>query len=89
MDTIDLSDHLGVSPGSTLAYGSESGEMFGGPVEIVLDTEHLVMRGQGGDMEPAYLSGRVEVNLHESANIKEISMDLTGKAKVHFNEGTG
>ena len=59
------------------------------PVEIILDNEHLVMRGQGGDMNPAYLSGRVELNLHESTNIKEINMSLHGKAKVHFSEGTG
>lgn len=58
------------------------------PVEIILDNEHLVMRGQGGDMNPAYLSGRVELNLQESTNIKEINMSLHGKAKVHFSEGT-
>jgi hypothetical protein len=59
------------------------------PVEIVLDNEHLVLRGQGGDMNPAYLSGHVVLNLSESTNIKEITMNLTGKAKVHFSEGTG
>ena len=60
-----------------------------GPVEIILDNEHLVMRGQGGDMNPAYLSGRVEINLTESTNIKEINMSLHGKAKVQFSEGSG
>lgn len=59
------------------------------PVEIVLDSEHLVLRGQGGDMNPAYLSGQIVLNLHESTNIKEITMNLTGKAKVHFSEGSG
>ena len=54
------------------------------PVEIILDSEHLVMRGQGGDMNPAYLSGHVQRNLAESTNVKEISMNLTGKAKVQF-----
>ncbi len=66
--------------------------MFGyhvAPVEIILDSDHLVMRGQGGDMNPAYLSGRVDLNLHEPANIKEISMSLTGKAKVGYTEGIG
>lgn len=58
----------------------------GGPVEIVLDSEHLVMRGQGGDMNPAYLSGRIELNLQESTNIKDITMNLTGKAKVNFSD---
>jgi hypothetical protein len=59
------------------------------PVEILLDSDHLVMRGQGGDMNPAYLSGRVELNLAEPTNIKEINMSLHGKVKVHFSEGSG
>ena len=59
------------------------------PVEIILDSEHLVLRGQGGDMNPAYLSGRVEINLSEPTNIKEINMSLHGKAKVQFVEGNG
>jgi len=59
------------------------------PVEIVLDNDRLVMRGQGGDMNPAYLSGRVDLNLAEPTNIKEIQMTLHGKAKVHFSDGTG
>jgi hypothetical protein len=56
------------------------------PLDIVLDSEHLVMRGQGGDTSPAYLSGRIELNLHESTNIREITMTLQGKAKVSFTE---
>ena len=60
-----------------------------GPVEIKLDSHHLVMRGQGGDMTPAYLSGRVEINLTESANIKEISMNLSGQARVQFVGAVG
>lgn len=59
------------------------------PVEIILDNDRLVMRGQGGDMNPAYLSGRVELNLTEPTNIKEIHMSLHGKAKVHFSDGGG
>lgn len=79
------SDSLGTSP-------PVFNDMFGyhvAPVEIILDSDHLVMRGQGGDMNPAYLSGRVDLNLHEPANIKEISMSLTGKAKVGYTEGIG
>ncbi len=52
------------------------------PVEILLDSEQLVMRGQGGDISQAYLSGHVDLNLPESANVKEISMTLIGKAKI-------
>lgn len=63
-----------------------SGPTYHQPLEIVLDSEHLVMRGAGGDMNPAYLSGRIELDLTESTNIREISMVLTGKAKVHFTD---
>lgn len=37
-------------------------------------------------MNPAYLSGRVDLNLNEATNIKEITMALQGKAKVSFTE---
>jgi hypothetical protein len=57
-----------------------------GPIEIVLDSEHLVLRGYGSEFNSAYLSGNVELNLAESTNIKEINMTLVGKAKVHFHE---
>ena len=40
-------------------------------------------------MNPAYLSGKVELNLTDTTNIKEINMSLHGKAKVHFSEGSG
>jgi hypothetical protein len=58
-------------------------------LEIVLDSENLVMRGAGGDMNPAYLSGRVELELTDKTNIKEIIMNLTGKAKVQFADNVG
>ncbi|KAL7421163.1 hypothetical protein Q5752_004048 [Cryptotrichosporon argae] len=58
-------------------------------LDIVLDSDHLVLRGQGGDMNPAYLSGHIVLKLNESANIKGITMNLTGKAKVQFTEGNG
>lgn len=66
-----------VTPGGFLPHG---------PIEIVLDSEHLVLRGYGSEMNSAYLSGSVELNLPESTNIKEINMTLVGKAKVHFHE---
>lgn len=56
------------------------------PVEIILDSENLVLRGMGQEMNPAYLSGRVELNLHEDTNIKEVNLMLVGKAKVQWNE---
>jgi hypothetical protein len=58
------------------------------PLEIKLDSDHLVLRGQGGDMAPAYLSGYVSLWLAESTNIKDITMSLTGKAKVQFSDSS-
>lgn len=58
------------------------------PLEIFLDSDHLVLRGQGGDMAPAYLSGYVSLWLQESTNIKDITMNLSGKAKVHFSDSS-
>ncbi|ODO12038.1 hypothetical protein I350_00822 [Cryptococcus amylolentus CBS 6273] len=67
------------------AMSTPGGSNYGGhALDIALDNDHLVLRGQGGDMEPAYLAGRVELNLSESTNIKEINMTMTGKAKVQF-----
>ncbi|WVR05817.1 hypothetical protein IAU60_002842 [Kwoniella sp. DSM 27419] len=57
-------------------------------VEIILDSDHIVMRGAGGDMNPAYLSGRLELDLPHSTNIKELTMHMTGKAKVQFSDGS-
>jgi hypothetical protein len=81
--------------GWSSSYASSGANTPGGyfmgqhhPVEIQLDADHLVMRGQGGDMNPAYLSGRVELELGESTNIREINMTLVGKAKVQFTDFT-
>ncbi|WWD17949.1 hypothetical protein CI109_102394 [Kwoniella shandongensis] len=75
------------TPGAVTPGGT--GHHHGSTLEVILDSDHLVLRGQGGDMNPAYLSGRVELNLMEKANIKEITMQMTGKAKVQFSEGSG
>lgn len=58
-------------------------------LEIVLDHEHVILRGAGGDTNPASLSGRVVLHLGESTNVKEITLVLTGKAKVGFSDGSG
>jgi hypothetical protein len=49
----------------------------------------LVLRGYGSEFNSAYLSGRVELFLTESTNIKEINMTLVGKARVQFHDNTG
>lgn len=58
-------------------------------LEIVLDSQDVILRGAGGDTNPANLSGRVVLHLAESTNVKEITLVLTGKAKVGFSDGTG
>ena len=63
--------------------------MHQGPVEIELDSDTLTLRGYGSEFNSAYLSGRVELNLAESTNIKEINMTLVGKARVQFHDNTG
>lgn len=81
------------SSGATTPYSTGGGGYFPNshyiPLEIILDNDQLVLRGAGGDSNPAYLSGSVVLTLTESTNIKELTMELRGKAKVQFNEGSG
>lgn len=58
------------------------------PLEIVLDSDHLVLRGQGGEMNSAYLTGYVSLWLDQPTNIKDITMNLSGKAKVQFSDSS-
>ncbi|WRT64078.1 uncharacterized protein IL334_001006 [Kwoniella shivajii] len=81
-----------LTPGSSVSGAMTPGGTYASHaphIEIILDSDHLVMRGAGGDMNPAYLSGRVELDLPQSINIKELTMHMTGKAKVQFSDGTG
>ena len=82
-----------VAAGSGLGTPSHLGPTASGVshswVEIVLDSEHVVLRGAGGDTNPARLSGRVLLHLVEQTNLKEVTLQLTGKAKVSFGEGSG
>lgn len=52
------------------------------PLEIILADDNLVCRGVAGNLEPALLSGHVVLNLSESTNIKDITLELTCQAKV-------
>jgi len=51
-------------------------------LEILLDEECLVLKGTGSDVEPARLSGHVSLYLSESVDVKEITLNLKGKARV-------
>ncbi|WWC66430.1 uncharacterized protein I206_100332 [Kwoniella pini CBS 10737] len=78
-----------MTPSSSSGLITPGGTSHAPHIEIILDSEHLVMRGAGGDMNPAYLSGRVELDLPTSINLKELTMHMTGKAKVQFSDGSG
>lgn len=56
-------------------------------VEIVLQSDTIVMRGVGQDVEPAMLSGSVILNLEEATNIREIALNFTGKARLPQADG--
>ena len=51
-------------------------------LEIVLDSDTVVLRGAGSDVEPARLSGHVALFLSESSSIKEITLQFRGKARI-------
>ncbi|WWC58551.1 uncharacterized protein I303_101094 [Kwoniella dejecticola CBS 10117] len=78
-----------MTPSSSSGLVTPGGTSHAPHIEIILDSDHLVMRGAGGDMNPAYLSGRVELDLPTSINLKELTMHMTGKAKVQFSDGSG
>ncbi|KZS98484.1 hypothetical protein SISNIDRAFT_404532 [Sistotremastrum niveocremeum HHB9708] len=51
------------------------------PLDIVLSTPTVFLKGIGVDVEPAVLSGQVIINLPEATSIKEITLQLRGKAR--------
>ncbi|KAJ9098888.1 hypothetical protein QFC19_006227 [Naganishia cerealis] len=59
------------------------------PLEIHLDNDLIILRGAGGDVNPALMTGQVILNLTESTNIKELTLKLEGKAKVAFFDAAG
>ncbi|KAG9101521.1 hypothetical protein FS749_006091 [Ceratobasidium sp. UAMH 11750] len=58
------------------------------PLEIVLANDDIVFRGVGQDVEGALLSGHVILNLSEATNIREITLQLTGKMRIQLPEGS-
>ena len=56
------------------------------PLEIILSTDKLVCRGVSANLDPVLLSGHVVLNLSEATNIREISLDLVGKARFPHGE---
>ncbi|KAF9236340.1 hypothetical protein BU15DRAFT_50123 [Melanogaster broomeanus] len=51
-------------------------------IEIVVDSDCLVLKGTGIDVEPTVLSGHVVLHLTERTSIKEITLQFRGKARL-------
>ncbi|KAJ7493370.1 hypothetical protein B0H11DRAFT_2228146 [Mycena galericulata] len=49
-------------------------------MEILLDHDHVFLRGTGADVEPARLSGNVALYLNEPTTIRSITLMFRGKA---------
>ena len=56
-------------------------------VEVVPENNIIVMRTLTGDSQPYNLKGVIILTLLESTNIKDITVQLVGKCKAHFNTG--
>ncbi|KAI9507491.1 hypothetical protein F5148DRAFT_112999 [Russula earlei] len=51
-------------------------------LEIIVNTDVLVLRGAGVEVTPAVLSGHVVFNLAESTPVKQITLQFRGKARL-------
>ncbi|KAH9058789.1 hypothetical protein EDB87DRAFT_1563750 [Lactarius vividus] len=51
-------------------------------IEIIIDSDTLILRGTGAEVSPALLSGRVVLHLAESTPVKQITLQFRGKAKL-------
>lgn len=51
-------------------------------VDIAVNSDTLILRGTGVDVEPALLSGNVVLFLTEPTSIKEITLQFRGKARI-------
>lgn len=51
-------------------------------IEVIVDSDPLILRGNGAEVAPALLSGRVVLHLAESTPVKQIILHFRGKAKL-------
>lgn len=51
-------------------------------IEIIVDSDPLILRGTGADVSPALLSGRIVLHLAESTPVKQITLQFRGKARL-------
>jgi hypothetical protein len=56
------------------------------PLEIVLPSDEVIFRGVGQDVESALLSGHLILNLTEATNIREITLQFSGKVRIQLPE---
>ncbi|KAH7339823.1 hypothetical protein B0J17DRAFT_716820 [Rhizoctonia solani] len=58
------------------------------PLEIILPSDEIIFRGVGQDVESALLSGHLVLNLTEATNIREITLQLTGKVRIQVHDSS-
>jgi hypothetical protein len=51
-------------------------------IELVVNADVLTLKGMGVEVTPALLSGQIVLDLAESTPVKEITLQLRGKAKL-------
>lgn len=51
-------------------------------LEIVVTNDVLCLQGPGAEVEPVLLSGNVVLHLPEDTDIKEVTLQFRGKAKL-------
>ncbi|KEP54580.1 putative response to drug-like protein [Rhizoctonia solani 123E] len=83
-DTHEHSTTVPHSPYEAPIAGSHSPA----PLEIVLPSDEIVFRGVGQDVESALLSGHLVLNLTEAINIREITLQLTGKVRIQVHDSS-
>ena len=54
-------------------------------LDVVLDSQYLVLKGTGPDIDSTTLRGHVRLVLTEPTSIKEITLQFKGKAKIPSN----
>ena len=54
-------------------------------LEIALNSDVLLLKGTGVDVEPALMSGNVVLHLAEATSIREITLQFRGKAILSLN----
>lgn len=74
----NISQHTHTSNRSQMGKEKEKSR-----IDIILDSPFVALRGtMGSDVEPAVLSGHVNLFLAEDTDIKEVNLHFRGKARI-------